>query len=150
MENNINQDNTNRQTKTLTMENSQSVSDAFIAEQAAALTKTDDMLSVGIKQRLVEARQLAVNRLLVLQSQHQVKSSGNVLLWLGDHVLTPFMQHRAMSMVFAMVIITFFAVQQFGVNDNIENSDAYLLASDLPPEAFADKGFNTWIVSARN
>jgi len=36
-----------------------------------------------------------------------------------------------------------------GVN-SLERSDAFLLASELPPEAFADKGFNTWLVSKKD
>jgi hypothetical protein len=45
------------------------------------------------------------------------------------------------------MLLTFFAVQQLGSTNNLENSDAFLLASDLPPEAYADKGFDAWIES---
>jgi len=31
------------------------------------------------------------------------------------------------------------------VSHQMENSDAFLLASDLPPEAYADKGFTAWL-----
>jgi len=117
-----------------------------IAQLAAGLIKDDDHLSDAVKHRLADARQLTVNRLLTLQNQSQLASSSGVFAYVTDY----FVQHRAISAAFAMMLVTFFAIQQFGLNDNIENSDAYLLASDLPPEAFADKGFNTWIASAHN
>ena len=58
-----------------------------------------------------------------------------------------FEQHRIFStlLVVCVMLLTFFAVQQFSVNHQIENSDAFLLASDLPPEAYADKGFTAWL-----
>jgi len=117
-----------------------------IAQIAASLIKDDDHLSDAVKHRLADSRQSAVNRLLALQSQTQLASPNGVFSFVSDY----FVHHRAISAAFAMMLVTFFALQQFGLNNNIENSDAYLLASDLPPEAFADKGFNTWIASAHN
>jgi len=120
--------------------------ESAIAQLAANLIKEDDLLSDTVKNRLADARQLTVNRLLSLQSQTQLATSSGVFSYVSNY----FTQHRAVSAAFVIMLVTFFAVQQFGLNDNIENSDAYLLASDLPPEAFADKGFNTWIASAQN
>lgn len=120
--------------------------ESVIAQLAANLIKENDHLSDSVKNRLANARQLSVNRLLSLQSQTQLATSNGVFSYVTNY----FTQHRAVSAAFVMMLVTFFAVQQFGLNDNIENSDAYLLASDLPPEAFADKGFNTWIASAQN
>ncbi len=117
-----------------------------IAQLAAGLTKDNDNLSDAVKLRLADARQSTVNRLLAVQSQTQLAIPSGVFSFVSNYVV----HHRAISAAFAMMLVTFFAVQQFGLNDNIENSDAYLLASDLPPEAFADKGFNTWIASAHN
>jgi hypothetical protein len=51
------------------------------------------------------------------------------------------------AMLAGVMMLTFFVTQQFGFNNNLENSDAFLLASELPPEAFADKGFDTWLES---
>jgi hypothetical protein len=125
--------------------------DAFVAYQAAHLIKEHaEHVSMATASRLAQSRQMAVNRLASLQEATAISQSGSVLHWLGDNVTPYLMQHRAMSAAFAIMLVTFFAVQQFGLNDNLEHSDAYLLASDLPPEAFADKGFDTWLVSARN
>lgn len=104
------------------------------------------------EQRLSAARNAAVNHLAERQAQYsansQVAGHGHVLRWLG-HVGHNFEQHRVASTALLLVVmmLTFFAVQQFGFNHNLENSDAFLLASDLPPEAYADKGFDAWIES---
>ncbi len=108
-------------------------------------------LSLAEEQSLLAARNLAVNRLVGLQAQavsdHGINQSGHVLGWFGRHVGQYFEQHRVMSaaLVVGAMLLTFFAVQQFGFNNNLENSDAFLLASDLPPEAYADKGFDAWL-----
>ena len=98
-------------------------------------------------QHLVDARKLAVEHLSAKQTQ-TIQQNGNLLMWLGSGVGQYFGHHRAMSaaMLAGVMMLTFFATQQFSKN-NLENSDAFLLASELPPEAFADKGFDTWLES---
>lgn len=104
------------------------------------------------ERRLSLARNAAVNYLAEQQAQYstanQVGGISNVLHWFG-HLGQHFEQHRVASAALIMVVMlfTFFAVQQFGSNKHLENSDAFLLASDLPPEAYADKGFDAWIQS---
>jgi uncharacterized protein YbjQ (UPF0145 family) len=110
-------------------------------------------LSPEQEQRLSAARDAAVSYLAERQAQHstdsQISGHGHVLRWFGHHVGQNFEQHRVASTVLlvSVMLLTFFAVQQFGFNNNLENSDAFLLASDLPPEAYADKGFDAWIES---
>lgn len=98
-------------------------------------------------QHLADARKLAVERLSAKQTQ-TIQQNGNLLMWLGSGVGQYFGHHRAMSaaMLAGAMMLTFFVTQQFS-NNNLENSDAFLLASELPPEAFADKGFDTWLES---
>ena len=113
-------------------------------------------VSTATAERLSNARNLAVTQLAIQQAQaanyQVIHQSGNVLHWLGDNAGKYFGQHRLMSaaMLAGVMLLTFFAVQQIEFNHNLENSDAFLLASDLPPEAYADKGFNTWLVSKRD
>ena len=113
-------------------------------------------VSATTAERLSNARNLAVTQLAIQQAQaanyHGIHQSGNVLHWIGDNVGKYFGQHRLMSaaMLAGVMLLTFFAVQQLEFNHNLENSDAFLLASDLPPEAYADKGFDTWLVSKRD
>lgn len=104
-------------------------------------------------QRLAAARNAAVNYLAERQIQisavSQVSGRGHVLQWFSQHLGQNLEQHRMASAALLLVVmlLTFFALQQFGLNHNLENSDAFLLASDLPPEAYADKGFDAWIQS---
>jgi hypothetical protein len=41
-------------------------------------------------------------------------------------------------------ILTFFALQHNAINTPVDG-DALLLASELPPEAYVDKGFDAWL-----
>ncbi len=81
----------------------------------------------------------------VLHTQHSAQNNGHSLSLLGQ--FSGYLnQHRLVSTLsFAsLVLFTFLLVQQLE-QQSLQNSDAFLLASDLPPEAFADKGFDSWI-----
>ncbi|MSP86973.1 MAG: DUF3619 family protein [Methylotenera sp.] len=126
--------------------------DEQVAYVAADLLNADAQhLNAVTLHRLSVARDLAVNRLTGIQTQavspHGLIQSGNVLQWLGGGCGAYFEQHRRLSsFIIAIVVMsTFFAVQQFNFESNLEHSDAFLLAAELPPEAFADKGFDTWL-----
>lgn len=101
------------------------------------------------EQRLSNARSMAVNYLAqqqaTLAGDHGVSQHGQTLRWFSQH----FEQHRLVSaaLIVAVMLLTLFAIQHFGLNNNLENSDAFLLAADLPPEAYADKGFDAWLDS---
>lgn len=106
-------------------------------------------LSATTLQRLAEARGFAVNQLATSQG---VIQSGNVLQWIGNGFSAYVERHKMMSaaMMIGAMLFTFFAIQKLNIDKNLESSDAFLLASELPPEAFADKGFDTWLVSKRD
>lgn len=136
------------------MQNSKLNEDLLGDEQLAKLAANllndhAQHLNAVTLQRLSEARGLAVNK---LETSQGVNQSGNVLQWLGHGFGSYFEQHRLMSAVIILsaMSLTFFAAQKFNTDNNLENSDAFLLASELPPEAFADKGFDTWLVSKRD
>lgn len=154
----------NRQEKNMTNENNidtrdhDMISDPVMEAQIAR--GITDLLNSGTRhlnpehaQRLSSARNAAVSHLAERQAQYsadtRISGRGHVLHWFGHHVGQNFEHHRLASviLVLAVMMLTFFAVQQFGFNHNLENSDAFLLASDLPPEAYADKGFDAWIDS---
>lgn len=125
-------------------------SDAMVEAQIAhnivnLLDNRAQQLSSAEELRLSSARSLAVNQLAQLQAQASshvgINQSGSVLQWFGHHRVT------SVTLFIGAMLIAMFAIQQFGLNHNLENSDAFLLASDLPPEAYADKGFNTWVDS---
>ncbi|MDP1767070.1 MAG: DUF3619 family protein [Methylotenera sp.] len=122
------------------------MTDEQVAHIAAGLlNESAQHLNAVTLHRLSVARGLAINKLATSQGFNQ---SGGVLQWLG-HSLE---QHRLMSaaIIAGAMLLTFFVVQQFKVDHHLKNSDAFLLASELPPEAFADKGFDTWLVSKRD
>ncbi|MDI1297569.1 DUF3619 family protein [Methylotenera sp.] len=136
------------------MQNSKINNDLIGDEQVAKLAvnllnDSAQHLNAVTLQRLSEARGFAVNKLEISQGVNQ---SGNVLQWVGHGFGSYFEQHRLMSaaIIVGAMLLTFFAAQKFNADNNLENSDAFLLASELPPEAFADKGFDTWLVSKRD
>lgn len=108
-------------------------------------------VGVDVAKRLSTARNLAVSQLTERQTQlvvqHDAQQNGNVLQWLGSNLGQYFGHHRMMSLTLLLIVtlFAFFAVQQLGMNSNLEHGDAFLLASDLPPEAYVDKGFDTWL-----
>lgn len=110
-------------------------------------------LSADVERGLSKAQNLALKRLVEQQTQavsHQgVNQSGNQLQWLGGHIGQFFLHHRfaSLTLIAVTALFIFFTVQKFELNNNLEHSDAFLLASDLPPEAYADKGFDTWLKS---
>lgn len=126
-------------------------SDAMVEEQIAhnivnLLDNHAQRLASPEALRLSSARSLAVSRVTQLQAEAAshtgINQSGNVLQWFGHHRAT------SAALFIGFMLVALFAMQQFGgLNHNLENSDAFLLASDLPPEAYADKGFNTWVDS---
>ncbi len=126
------------------------IGDEQLAKQVVNLLNDNAQhLNAVTLQRLSEARGLAVSKLEVSQGLNQ---SGGVLQWVGHGFGSYFEQHRLMSaaIIVGAMLLTFFAAQKINADNNLENSDAFLLASELPPEAFADKGFDTWLVSQRD
>ena len=124
--------------------------DEQVAKLAASLLNDNAQhLNAVTLQRLSEARGLALSK---LEASQGINQSGNVLQWVGHSFNGYFGQHRLMSAAITVgaMLLTFFVAQKFNENNNLENSDAFLLASELPPEAFADKGFDTWLVSKRD
>lgn len=97
-----------------------------------------------VTQRLAAARDMATGRLAELQAQtvshHGIQQNGNVLQWFGHHRVT------SAALIVGAMLIAILALQHSGLS-NVEHGDAFLLASDLPPEAYADKGFNAWVES---
>lgn len=131
--------------------------DEALVQLAAGLLKDHaNHLNATTLQKLANARGAAVNRLTSRQAGG-VNHSGGVLAWFGSEFSAYVEQHKMLSatMVISALLITLFAVQQLSDKNNtgvnsLERSDAFLLASELPPEAFADKGFNTWLVSKKD
>ncbi|NOT14213.1 MAG: DUF3619 family protein [Methylotenera sp.] len=108
----------------------------------ALLEERAQHLTLSEVQRLSTARNLAINKMTATQTATiGIHRNGNALQWFGHHRLA------SATLVIGLVVISLFSVQQLSMTANLEASDAFLLASDLPPEAYADKGFDTWLDS---
>lgn len=127
-----------------------SVEDQMARNMVELLDSHAQKLPEDYATRLADARSLAIGRLVSREAQlaeYRLHRNGHTLLWHGGRWGHYFEQHRILStlLIVCLVLCAVFAVQQFSVSSQIESSDAFLLASDLPPEAYADKGFTAWL-----
>jgi hypothetical protein len=103
-------------------------------------------LDTQIVSKLADARNLAVSALAERKraaSAVDVDSSGLIRLF-SNYIH----HHRVLmstALICSAVFIAFLVTQQFNGQEMMEQGDAFLLASDLPPEAYLDKGFDTWL-----
>lgn len=103
-------------------------------------------MDASVVNKLGQARQRAVSaHALSMQSLTDLQQ-GSVLRLFGSY----FHHHPAFSaaLLCSLVLMAALTVQQFSAPSNeqdIEQSDGFLLASDLPPEAYVDKGFDQWL-----
>lgn len=149
--------NTNDHMKNEKVDNNMSEADSMSEEQVAHLAASllnDNArhLDAVTLRQLSAARNLAVAaRQAQVVGHHGVNQSGSVLQWFGHDFGAYIEQHRMLSaaVIVGAMLLTFFAAKQFNFESNLEGGDAFLLASELPPEAFVDKGFDTWLVSKR-
>ena len=89
--------------------------------------------------KLIAARREATAAVLAQQSQPALADLGHSIQeYFHDH-------HGWMpaAIVASAALLVFIALQQ-NYSEPVE-ADALLLASDLPPEAYVDKGFDAWL-----
>ena len=106
------------------------------------LDESASSLDTNITGRLAEARRQAIGRLA--HNGQAAKEHTGVAGWLMDY----FHHHRAVSsaaLACSAVLVAFVATQQLYNKEAEGYGDAFLLASELPPEAFLDKEFHTWL-----
>ena len=93
--------------------------------------------------KLASARQQALSSHMCLH-----KVSAFSLAGISHSFVEYFDKHRALTssgLALGIILVAFFVVQPFSHSNNNSGSDAFLLGSELPPEAYADKGFDTWL-----
>jgi hypothetical protein len=102
-------------------------------------------LDKRITDRLARAREQAVGKLAQGARTAQGRNgNGGVSALFMDY----FQHHRAVSstaLAFSAVLVAFVATQQLNNKEADGQGDAFLLASELPPEAFLDKDFHAWL-----
>ena len=108
-----------------------------------------DELSVDVSQKLANARFQAVAVAEArLQSAPQLAGYAGAF---SQQMVDYFAQHRLVAsslFLISALAVALFVNQHLSNETQLENSDAFLLAAELPPEAFADKGFNAWVASS--
>ncbi|MCB5190246.1 DUF3619 family protein [Methylobacillus arboreus] len=115
----------------------------FAKEIVRRLDENTEKLSPEVTERLAEARRRAVAAMAANSRSRLHMGNGFVALLAGY-----FLQHqRALSAaaLAGAVLFTFIATQQLTGHGGAEHGDAFLLASELPPEAYLDKGFYSWL-----
>jgi hypothetical protein len=108
------------------------------------LDESASKLDAHIVAGLARARHQAASVLVQRQSAQMIEGTGGVLHLFNDYIRN----HRAMmstALVCSAVFVALLLTQQLSRQDNLEQSDGFLLASDLPPEAYLDKGFDVWL-----
>lgn len=117
--------------------------DEEIAKRIASLLD-EQALSVDAKvaAKLSYSRQQALAKMGRSPSKISFSQNG-VLHLLGGY----WHQHRLLMtmLMCGLGIIALFTMQNLTGQESAEQGDAYLLASDLPPEAYLNEGFGTWL-----
>lgn len=109
------------------------------------LDESASKLGKNTADKLAAARQ----RALQVHAQKARTASGynggsSVASLFADYVFS----HRGVSsavLACSAVFVAFVVTQQLNNNEVDGQGDAFLLASELPPEAYLDKGFHTWV-----
>lgn len=114
-----------------------------IANRIAALLD-ERALHVDAKtaSKLSYARQQALANMGSPSSRLVISQNGMLQLF-GDY----WHQHRVLMtmLMCGLGLVTLLMIQSIANQDILEQGDAYLLASDLPPEAYLNEGFGTWL-----
>lgn len=109
---------------------------------ASLLNEEAQRLDMRTTARLEKARSQAVE--MHAKKQTIITNAGTGQLVMG------YLQHH--RMLFSSVIVIFlatltFVAEQKPVHMPDMHSDAFLLGSELPPEAYVDRGFDSWLAT---
>lgn len=101
-------------------------------------------LDDGTMAKLAEARKQALDAIAkpayVAHAETHIAGIGRFIV---EHMHGP-RAWMPMALMLAAVLLVFIMLQQNSSSEPV-GADALLLASDLPPEAYVDKGFDAWL-----
>jgi hypothetical protein len=120
-----------------------SMRDQEIAKNIASLLNTNAInIDAKIASKLSYGRQKVLANMATPSSRLALSQHG-VLRLLGDY----WHQHRLLItfMMCGLGIVALLLIQNSSNQDDTEQGDAFLLASDLPPEIYSNEGFGTWL-----
>lgn len=107
---------------------------------AGLLDSRAQQLSMRTLKRLEDSRMLAVQRHANQSAGHDINQNGTLRHWLS------WSQHpRLISMGVLCAALIVGLTLTHHLSQQNENSDAFLLGAELPPEAFVDRGFEPWL-----
>lgn len=112
-------------------------------EIVSYLDESVTSLDAQVVAQLAIARNRAVGALSA-RARTADNAGHNILHLLNDYIHN----HRALAstaMVCSVAFVAFMVTEQISRQEMVEQGDAFLLGSELPPEAFLDRGFNTWL-----
>ncbi len=117
--------------------------DQKIAKRIALLLdERASNVDAKVESQLSYARQQALAN-MARPSSAMVISQNGVIQLFSDY----WHQYRLLMMLLmcGLGLVALFTMQNIVNQDISEQGDAYLLASDLPPEAYLNEGFGTWL-----
>lgn len=118
--------------------------DRFAQQLCRALDQGTRELDSSIAERLRAARERALQRHPIPVESTSIVDAGGTLHLGGDDTRHPF---RTLLAILALLIGVSIAYYWNGLDQAAENEeiDSALLADDLPPNAYLDKGFQAWL-----
>lgn len=101
-------------------------------------------LDTKITSQLAHARSQAIAALAAHARTASASEGAGVIRLFADYIH----HHRLLTstaLLASAVFIAFLTTQQLTGGDVMDQGDAFLLGSELPPEAYLDKGFDAWL-----
>lgn len=114
----------------------------FAKRITSLLDEQASNVDVKVASKLNYARQQALANMARSSSGMAISQNGVVRLF-GNY----WHQHRLLVtlMMCGLGLLALLAMQNIANQEDAEQGDAYLLASDLPPEVYSNEGFGTWL-----
>jgi hypothetical protein len=116
----------------------------FARQVCRVLERSTENLDHAIAERLRAARERALQRQHVAALSPAIVGAGGAALLNGDEAKHPLRTALAMLALLLGVSLTYYWNGFSQAREN-EAIDSALLADDLPPNAYLDKGFQAWL-----
>ncbi|WP_137720055.1 DUF3619 family protein [Methylobacillus flagellatus] len=116
-------------------------------QQAKQIVSMLEEASDALDTRVLERLRVARYRALAQAAQPALAVPGWQVLKQHAGQFLHLHQRAVMSaaMLGGSALLVFALTQQFAGQEITGQGDAFLLASELPPEAYLDRGFDTWL-----
>ena len=126
----------------LEQKNSEIRDEQLAKKIASILNEQAQNIDSNIASKLHYARQQALAKMVRPASSNSISQHGMLVL-LGGY----WQQHRLLMtmMIGGLGLVALFTLQNLTNQEVYDQEDADLLSSDLPPEAYLNEGFDTWL-----